>query len=95
MDDQIIALSLAAVAIVKVLVDLVKLGWVALPQWVPPLLALIGGPVIVALLMIAGGQLLTQQALAQAVLAGILAGGGAVGVTELANRAQFPKSKVG
>lgn len=93
--DQVVALSLAAVAIVKVLVDVIKLAWASVPQWVPPALAMATGPFVVVLLMLADAQALTQQALAQAILAGILAGGGAVGVTELANRAQFPKSKVG
>lgn len=83
--DQIITLSLAAVAVVKTVVDIIKLGW-ATPQWIPPLMAVVVGPVSVVLLMMADAQPLTQQALAQAVLAGILAGGAAVGVTELQKR---------
>lgn len=83
--DQILALSLAATTIVKVLIDVLKLAW-STPTWAPPLLAVVGGPFVVVLLMMADAQVLTQQALAQAILAGILAGGGAVGVTEIAKR---------
>jgi hypothetical protein len=94
-EDSIIAQALSAVAIIKVLVDLLKLAWLKVPQWVPPTVALLGGPAVVALFQVAAGQPLTQQLLAQAILAGILAGGGAIGTTELSNRAQAPKMKIG
>lgn len=89
--DSILMLALSATTIVKVLVDLVKLGWGSVPQAIPPAVATVTGVGIVVALLVADGQALTQQAMAQAILAGILAAGGAVGVTELSNRAQFPK----
>ena len=77
MEAEIITLALAAATIVKVLVDLVKMA-VSVPQWVPPSLAL---------LLVANGKTIDVQLGSLAVLAGILAAGSAVGVTELQKRA--------
>jgi hypothetical protein len=85
MEAQIITLALAATTIVKALVDVLRMGWSS-PAWAPPTLAMLGGIVVVLLLMVASGEPISQQAGAQAVLAGILAGGSAVGVTELQRR---------
>lgn len=84
--DSILGLALAASMISKCIVDLLRLAFDS-PRWVPPLLAVGVGIAAVVLLMVASSQPLTAAALASAVLAGILAGGSAVGVTELSNRA--------
>lgn len=83
--ETIIGLALAATTVVKVLIDILKIGWDA-PRWAAPALATLLGPAAVILLMLASAQALTEQTVAQAVLAGLLAAGGAVGVTELARR---------
>lgn len=83
--DVVIGLALAATTIVKVLIDILKMAWDA-PRWASPVLAVVLGPAAVILLMLASDQQLTSQLLAQAVLSGWLAAGGAVGVTELARR---------
>lgn len=59
------------------------------PQWVPPVIALVLGPVVVLLLMVASSAPNTWQSVAQAVLAGLMAAGIAVGVTDLGKRAQL------
>lgn len=89
-DAGLVSLALAAATVVKIVVDLVKLALSGeSPQWVPPLLALVLGPIVVVLLLLAAGQPLTTQTLAQAVLAGILSAGVAVGVTDIGKRAQL------
>lgn len=83
--DNILGLALAASMIAKTVVDLAKLG-ADLPRWGPPSLAALVGIGAVVLLMVSQETALTLAALAGAVLAGILAGGAAVGVTELGRR---------
>ncbi len=85
MEAEIITLALAAATIVKVLVDLVKMAW-SVPQWLPPGLALAAGIGCVVLLLVASGNVIDVQLGSLAVLAGILAAGSAVGVTELQKR---------
>jgi hypothetical protein len=85
--ETIITLALAATTVVKVLVDLARMA-APLPRWLPPLLAIGSGILVVLLLMVAEGRVVTAQLAAQAVLAGIMTGGMAVGVTEVARRAQ-------
>lgn len=85
--DSIIELATAAATIAKVIVDIIRMA-ADLPRWLPPALAIIGGIGSVVLLMIANRIGLDSAVLAQSVLAGILAGGLAVGVTELGARAQ-------
>lgn len=82
MGDNILLLASSAASIVKVLVDALKLA-VEPPRWAPVALALLGGIVVVLLMLVADGQPLTAQTQAQAALAGLLAGGMAVGVTEV------------
>ncbi len=84
-DTNIITLALAAATICKALVDMIRQG-IALAGWISPLLAIAFGILATFLLLIADGSVLTPQLSAQAVLAGILAGASAVGVTELQKR---------
>lgn len=93
LDPKIVEMALAAALLVKGAVDLVKLGIQPVPQWAPPALAAVLGPLIVGLLMVAGGAAITAQAGAQAILAGFLAAMLAVGSTELGVRAAYPKTK--
>lgn len=84
--DSILLLALSASMVAKTLVDMLRMA-VDTPRWLPPVLAVGAGVGTVLLLMVAQGQALTAAALATAVLAGVLAGGSSVGVTELSNRA--------
>lgn len=87
MDATIITLALAAATVVKIVVDLVKLG-VDAPRVLPPLLALILGPIIVVLMTMAQATPLTQAVLAADLLAGLIAAGVAMGVTSLGDHAK-------
>jgi hypothetical protein len=87
--DSILILATAATTFAKLVVDLVRLG-VDMPRWGSPLLAWLAGTASIALLMVAEGQELTQPLVAQAILAGILAAGAAVGVTELQKKSSPP-----
>jgi len=89
--DSIIQSALAAATVAKTLVDIIRMA-ADLPRWLPPALAILGGIGSVVLLMIANKVGLDSAVLAQSVLAGILAGGLAVGVTELGTRAQAAAS---
>lgn len=84
--DSIIILALSATAIAKTLVDLARMSS-DLPRWTPPVMAIIVGIGAVALMMLAEGTAFTAQLWGSIILAGILAGGQAVGVTELQKRA--------
>lgn len=84
---SILVLAAAGTTFAKVLVDLVKMAAPAAPGWSLPLLALLFGVGVVALLMLANGQPLTQASAATVILSGILSAGSAVGVTELGRRA--------
>lgn len=83
MIDNILILSAAGSAIVKAVVDLIKMAVPNPPQWVLPLCAAMVGILALLLLLVATGTTLTPQSIAQGVLAGVLAGAGAVGLTEL------------
>lgn len=85
MGDNVLIQAAAATTFVKVLIDLLKTAWQA-PRWVPPTLAVVLGPGAVVLLLVADNKPLDQAALAGAILAGIMAGGTAIGVTELQKR---------
>lgn len=87
-EGTIITWALASATVAKAAVDLVRMGLPALPSWVPPLLAVVAGIGAVLLLMLSASVPLSAQSAATAVLAGILAAGSAVGVTELGKRAQ-------
>jgi hypothetical protein len=84
--DDILTQALAAATICKVLVDIVRQTGYG-RGWVAPLLALSFGVAAALLLLLASGSIVTDQSVARAVLAGILAAGSAVGVTELQKRA--------
>ncbi len=84
--DSILILALSAAMVAKALVDMLRLA-ADTPRWVPPVLALVVGVVAVLLLMVSQRTVLDSANLATAVLAGVLAGASAVGVTELSNRA--------
>lgn len=87
MTDNIFLLSVAATTLVKVAVDIVRLAFVVPPRWMSPLLAVIIGPIVAMLLVLESGVLMSDQTVARCFLAGLLAAGGAVGVTELARKA--------
>ena len=84
--DNIIILALSATAIAKTLVDLLRMA-MDTPRWTPPVMAIIVGIGAVALMMLSEGTTFTPALWGRIILAGILAGGQAVGVTELAKRA--------
>jgi hypothetical protein len=88
LDPKLIGLAAAAALVVKLLIDVLRLG-VDLPRWAPPLLALVLGPLVVLGQMIADGAVLTPALVATALLSGALAAGAAVGVTELGQRAHM------
>lgn len=83
----IILIASAAAMFVKVLIDAIRMA-VDMPRWLPPLLALSGGILLVLVLFVANAVPLTPQSSAQAVLGGLLAGGMAIGVTEVGVRSQ-------
>lgn len=85
-EGSVITWALAAATVAKAGVDLVRMGVPNLASWASPLLAVLLGISSVVLLMLAAGLALTAQLGATAVLAGILAAGSAVGVTELGKR---------
>ena len=84
--NSILVLSAAGTTFAKFLVDLVRLGVPNAPSWVWPLCAALFGVGVVMLLMMANNVALTQQAIAQGVLAGVLSAAGAVGLTEVQKR---------
>jgi hypothetical protein len=79
--------TLAIVTIVKVLVDMTKMANPELKPWVPPFTSTVFGIITAVLLDLSAGVSINSQTLATSVLAGILAAGAAVGVTELQKRA--------
>lgn len=85
--DNILVLALAAASIGKILVDIVRLAFPDRPNWVSPVLAVLFGILAAFLMFMASGEVLSQQTIAQTVIAGILAGGSAVGITELGRKA--------
>lgn len=75
-DPSIIQYVLSAATLVKICVDIANVATpTETPTWVSPLLALMLGPLMVALLMLAGGTSMTPQTVAQAVIAGVLSAG--------------------
>ena len=85
--ENIILLATASGSITKSLIDILKIG-VDLPKWVPPVIALLAGPLFVLLFLVYQREAITLAAGAACVLGGILAAGWAVGATELGARAQ-------
>ena len=86
------ALTLAASSglIAKLLVDLVKAGGLTV-TWLYPLLAVLFGVGASFAVLFANGTALTQEAAATALLAGVLAGAAAAGVTEVGRKADAVK----
>lgn len=83
---NVMILVLAITTISKAVVDLVRMA-VDMPRWGPPLVAFVVSIGAGFLLMLANGIAITAQTGATAVLAGILAAGGAVAVTAVARAA--------
>lgn len=87
MTDNIISLSLAVATILKVLIDLLRItlqsAGIKMVKTFIPLIALFFGPALCILVIVATGATLSSDAIAQALIAGVLAAGQAVGVTEL------------
>lgn len=79
--------TLAIVTIVKILVDMVKIAMPDTPTYIPPLTATVFGIIAAILVDMSSGVVINGQSIATSVLAGILAAGGAIGVTELQKRA--------
>ena len=87
--SNIMVQTSTAVLIVKMLVDALKLCWGGDPEkqppmWVPPISAFVIGIAILSLMGIALEQDLTRgPILAKTIIAGLIAGASALGVTEL------------
>lgn len=87
--QSILLLASAGAMFVKVLVAIARMITPNPPTWVIPVLSLAFGVLCVSLLMLVGGQSFTVAAVvAQALLAGILATGLALGITELDKQAE-------
>ena len=86
------ALTLAASSglIAKLLVDLVKAGGLTL-TWLYPVVAVAFGVGASFLVLFANGAAITQATAATALLAGVLAGAAAAGVTEVGRKADAIK----
>lgn len=76
--------ALSAGIVLYFLIGILKVA-VDPPRWAAPLLAAVGGPLVVLLLAIADGRAMTGQTIAGAILLGLVAGGQAVGVAAVAS----------
>ena len=91
--SDIIAQTAMAVTICKGLVDLLRMCWGGdrqkqPPHWVPPVAAMILGPVIIALLnLTVHADLTDPSTVGKVLLAGFMTTLSAIGVTELHNQA--------
>ena len=83
-------IAIGAGTFVKVLVDMTRImaQSVKCIKWLSPVLALSYGIVVVFMLFLASGTVFSWQMVGTAILAGILAGGSAMGITELQKKAQ-------
>lgn len=84
--DNVLLTIAAAATIIKTIVDVIRVAFPERPSWISPVLAIALGPLVVVLISVSQGDPLTQQVIAQAFLSGVLAGGSAIGVTELQKR---------
>lgn len=86
------ALTLAASSgiVAKLLVDLCKAGGLAI-TWLYPVLAVVFGVGASFLVLFANGAAITQASAATALIAGVLAGAAAAGVTEVQRKADAVK----
>jgi hypothetical protein len=80
--DSIILLALAGATVAKTLVDLLKMA-MDTPRWVQPAAGIVAGILTILLMEVADRVAIDLAVGAQIVLAGILAAGSAIGVTEL------------
>jgi hypothetical protein len=87
-DSQILILAIAATAIAKTVVDLVRMAHPKMKGWLPPTIAVAAGCIATALLQVSNAVAWSPQAVATTLLSGILAGGAAAGVTEIGKRAE-------
>lgn len=78
--------ALAAATICKILVDLVR-QTTKCETWLLPILAILFGIVASILISLSINPLITVSIISQSIIAGILAAGSAMGVTELQKRA--------
>lgn len=80
--------AVVATVFVKLVIDIVRIGSpMQLPTWVSPVLALVLGQVFVFLITVSGGEVIQASVVSDMILAGVLAAGSAVGVTDLGRRA--------
>lgn len=80
--------AVVATMFVKVVIDVIRLGFpMQLPAWASPVMALVFGQVFVFLITVSGGEVIQPSVVSDMILAGVLAAGSAVGVTDLARRA--------
>jgi hypothetical protein len=80
--------AVVATVFVKLVIDIVRIGSpMQLPTWVSPVLALVLGQVFVFLITVSGGEVIQASVISDMILAGVLAAGSAVGVTDLSRRA--------
>jgi hypothetical protein len=91
MTTDIVTQSMAASMIVKVIIDIIKYynreRELYVPGYTWPILAITFGIVACTLLSLANGIAFSWQNVAQNIIAGILAAGQAIGITELQKRA--------
>ena len=85
-----LTLAVSSGLIAKLLVDLVKAGGLTV-TWLYPVLAVVFGIGASFAVLFANGTALTQEAAATALLAGVLAGAAAVGITEAGRKADAVK----
>ena len=85
-----LTLAVSSGLIAKLLVDLVKAGGLTI-TWLYPVLAVAFGIGASFLVLYANGAAITQEAAATALLAGVLAGATAAGVTEVQRKADAVK----
>jgi hypothetical protein len=86
LDGMILQQVLAAATICKILVDLVR-QTTKCEGWMLPILAIIFGISASILISLSINPLITVSIISQSIIAGILAAGSAMGVTELQKRA--------
>lgn len=91
MTQDIITQSMASAMMVKVIIDIIKYynkeNQTFVPGYTWPILAITFGIVSCTILSLANGVPFSSQNVAQNVVAGILAAGQSIGVTELQKRA--------
>lgn len=85
-----LTLAVSSGLIAKLLVDLVKAGGLTV-TWLYPVLAVVFGVGASFLVLFANGAAITQATAATALIAGVLAGAAAAGVTEVQRKADTLK----